>query len=276
MRLHPLTHVISKQLLPVFDKPMIYYPLTTLMWAGVRDILIITTPHDAPAFRQLIGDGSQWGVRIEFAEQPRPDGLAQAFLIGADFVRGHPSCLTLGDNILYGHGLPNALQQTSAQSSSTIFGYAVDDPERYGVIEFDANGRALSIEEKPQRPKSHYAAIGLYFYDDTVVDRARALKPSARGELEITDLNMSYLRDGGLCVERLGRGYAWFDAGTHESLLEAGEFVRVLQSRQGQLIASPEEVAHFMGWISDEQLLQRAEFYGKTNYGRRLRARLTT
>jgi glucose-1-phosphate thymidylyltransferase len=270
-RLHPLTLVTSKQLLPVYDKPMIYYPLSCLMLAGIREVLIITTPQDQAAFRHLLGDGSQWGMRLEYAAQPKPDGLAQAFVIGADFVRGHPSCLILGDNILYGHGLSEVLRQAAErQKGATIFGYWVDDPERYGVIEFDEDKRVLSIEEKPTAPKSNWAAIGLYFYDESVTEVVREVKPSARGEYEITDLNNLYVQQGQLSVERLGRGYAWLDAGTYDSLLEAAEFVRVLQRRQGQLIAAPEEIAFHNGWISGDQLTEQAERFKKTQYGIRL------
>jgi glucose-1-phosphate thymidylyltransferase len=270
-RLHPLTLVTSKQLLPVYDKPMIYYPLSALMLAEIRDVLIITTPQDQAAFRHLLGDGAQWGMRLEYAAQPSPDGLAQAFVIGADFVRGHPSCLILGDNILHGAGLAEKLIGASSQTEgATIFGYAVDDPERYGVIEFDANDRVISIEEKPKQPKSNCAAIGVYFYDETVVERVKQIKPSGRGEYEITDLNNLYVRDGKLSVERLGRGFAWLDAGTYDSLLEAAEFVRVLQHRQGQLIAAPEEIAFTNGWIDGEKLKTQAARYSKTTYGMRL------
>ena len=264
-RLHPLTLVTSKQLLPVYDKPMIYYPLSALMLAGIRDILIITTPQDQPAFKHLLGTGQQWGVRFEYAVQPAPNGLAEAFVIGADFVRGHPSCLILGDNILYGHGLPDALRRAGARSDgATIFSYSVEDPQRYGVIEFDGDDGVLSIEEKPQQPKSSWAAIGVYFYDEAVVDLVKQLKPSARGELEITDLNVLYMRRGRLKVERLGRGFAWFDAGTPDSLLEAAEFVRVLQRRQGQLVCSPDEVAFHNNWIDAEALKALAAQHGKT------------
>jgi glucose-1-phosphate thymidylyltransferase len=270
-RLHPLTLVTSKQLLPVYDKPMIYYPLSCLMLAGIREVLIITTPQDQAAFRHLLGDGSQWGMRLDYAAQPKPDGLAQAFVIGADFVRGHPSCLILGDNILYGHGLSEVLRGANERrQGATIFGYWVDDPERYGVIEFDEGKRVLSIEEKPKAPKSNWAAIGLYFYDESVTEVVKEVKPSARGEYEITDLNNLYVRQGQLSVERLGRGYAWLDAGTYDSLLEAGEFVRVLQRRQGQLIAAPEEIAFHNGWISGDQLTEQAERFKKTQYGMRL------
>lgn len=270
-RLHPLTLVTSKQLLPVYDKPMIYYPLSTLMLADIREILIITTPHDQAAFKHLLGNGSQWGIQLEYAVQPSPDGLAQAFLIGADFLGGAPSCLILGDNLLYGHGLPETLRRANASSGcATIFGYFVDEPERYGVIEFDQAGDVISIEEKPQRPKSSCAAIGIYFYDNDVIDLARSLKPSARGELEITDLHNLYIQQKRLKLERLGRGFAWFDAGTHESLMEAAEFVRVLQHRQGQLISAPEEIAYVNQWISKGDFIQLAMKLGKTKYGSRL------
>lgn len=272
-RLHPLTLVTSKQLLPVYDKPMIYYPLATLMLAGLRDILIITTPEQAPAFQQLLGDGSRWGIALSYAEQPKPDGLAQAFVIGADFIAGNPSCLVLGDNIVYGHGLTERLIAANGQGhGATVFAYHVEDPQRFGVVAYGADGRATSIEEKPARPKSDWAVIGLYFYDATVVDRARSLRPSARGEYEITDLNNSYLADGTLTVEPLGRGFAWFDAGTHASLLEAAEFVRLVQGRQRQLIASPEEIAFASGWITADDLARLANDLGKTEYGRALAA----
>jgi glucose-1-phosphate thymidylyltransferase len=270
-RLHPLTIVTSKQLLPVYDKPMIYYPLTSLMLADIREILIITTPQDQAAFKHLLGDGAQWGMRLEYAVQQKPDGLAQAFVIGADFVRGGPSCLILGDNILYGHGLPEVLRRASTQSNgATIFGYWVDDPERYGVIEFDADDQVRSIEEKPPRPKSNWAAIGLYFYDEHVTDLVKSLKPSPRGEYEITDLNNVYARQGRLAVERLGRGFAWLDAGTYDSLVEAAEFIRVLQRRQGQLIAAPEEIAFNNGWIDAAAFEALARKLSKTQYGLRL------
>ena len=270
-RLHPLTLVTSKQLLPVYDKPMIYYPLSALMLAQIREILIITTPQDQAVFKHLLGDGAQWGMRLDYAVQPSPDGLAQAFVIGADFVRGHPSCLILGDNILYGHGLPEVLRRASERTDgATIFGYWVDDPERYGVIEFDDHKRVLSIEEKPKTPKSNWAAIGLYFYDTSVIDVVKELKPSARGEYEITDLNNLYVRQGRLAVEQLGRGFAWLDAGTYDSLVEAAEFIRVLQRRQGQLIAAPEEIAFHNGWIDPKQLEALAAKVGKTQYGVRL------
>jgi glucose-1-phosphate thymidylyltransferase len=270
-RLHPLTLVTSKQLLPVYDKPMIYYPLSALMLAGIREVLIITTPQDQAAFKHLLGSGEQWGMRLDYAVQPEPNGLAQAFVIGADFVRGHPSCLILGDNIIYGHGLSDVLRGASERTSgATIFGYWVDDPERYGVIEFDEKKQVLSIEEKPKQPKSNWAAIGVYFYDEHVIELAKQLKPSARGEYEITDLNNLYVRQGTLTVEQLGRGYAWLDAGTYDSLLEAAEFIRVLQRRQGQLIAAPEEVAFHNGWIGAEQLKAQAAKFSKAPYGARL------
>ncbi|MEA2876318.1 MAG: glucose-phosphate thymidylyltransferase [Hyphomicrobiales bacterium] len=270
-RLHPLTLVTSKQLLPVYDKPMIYYPMSALMLAGIREVLIITTPQDQPAFKNLLGTGAQWGMKLEYAEQPEPNGLAQAFVIGADFVRGHPSCLILGDNIIHGHGLSDVLRRASDRTSgATIFGYWVDDPERYGVIEFDDNKQVLSIEEKPKQPKSNWAAIGIYFYDEDVVELVKQIKPSARGEYEITDLNNLYVRLGRLSVEQLGRGFAWLDAGTYDSLLEAAEFIRVLQRRQGQLIAAPEEVAFHNGWIGPEELRAQAVRFNKTQYGTRL------
>ena len=270
-RLHPLTLVTSKQLLPVYDKPMIYYPLTTLMLAGIRDILVITTPEQAPAFHQLLGDGSRWGIALSYAEQPKPEGLAQAFVIGADFIGGNPSCLVLGDNIVFGHGLTGRLEAADSRpQGATVFAYHVEDSRRYGVVAFDGTGRATSIEEKPAQPKSDWAVIGLYFYDGTVVERARNLKPSARGEYEITDLNNGYLADGALAVQTLGRGFAWFDAGTHASLLEASEFVRLIQGRQRQLIASPEEIAFAAGWISSDDLARLAHELGKTEYGHAL------
>ncbi len=274
-RLHPLTLSSSKQMLPIYDKPMIYYPLTTLMLAGIKDILIITTPEDQASFKKLLGTGSQWGIRLEYAVQPSPDGLAQAFIIGEDFLEGHPSCLVLGDNLIYGHGLSDVIQQSHARrEGATIFGYRVEDPERYGIVAFDDDGRATSIEEKPAHPKSHWAVIGLYFYDGQAVEIAKGIKPSARGELEITDLNNAYLEQGSLYVERLGRGYTWLDAGTHESLLEAGEFVRVLQSRQGQLIASPEEIAYRQRWIDQPTFEQAAIKLSKTKYGQTLLSQL--
>jgi glucose-1-phosphate thymidylyltransferase len=270
-RLHPLTMVASKQLLPVYDKPMIYYPLAGLMLACIREILIITTPQDQAAFKHLLGTGRQWGVSFDYAEQPIPNGIAQAFVIGADFVRGHKSCLILGDNILYGHGLPEALRRAGERAQgATIFSHWVDDPQRYGVIEFGNDDEVLSIEEKPQNPMSNWAAIGVYFYDEEVTELVKELRPSARGELEITDLNLLYMRRRRLAVERLGRGFAWFDAGTHDSLLEAAEFVRVLQRRQGQLVCSPDEIAFHNGWIDAPQLKELAAGAGKTEYARRL------
>ena len=267
-RLYPLTRVVSKQLLPVYDKPMIFYPLATLMQAGIREILIITTPHEQGMFRQLLGDGSDWGIRLEYAVQPEPEGLAQALIIGEDFVGGTPSCLILGDNIFHGGGLQDVLRRaTEREHGATVFGYWVRDPERYGVVEFDDAYRVLSIEEKPRRPKSHYAVTGLYFYDGRASAFARELKPSARGELEITDLNRRYLDDGSLSVERLGRGYAWLDTGTHESLQQAASFIETIESRQGLKVACPEEIAFMQGWIDAEQVQRLAQPLRKSGYG---------
>lgn len=270
-RLHPITRAISKQLLPVYDKPMIYYPLATLMLAGIREILIINTPHEQAMFQRLLGDGSQWGLDIRYAVQPSPDGLAQAFTIGRDFVDGKPSCLVLGDNIFYGHGFTDRLKRAAAREhGATVFGYWVKDPQRYGVAEFDADGKVVGLEEKPATPKSHYAVTGLYFYDARVCDYAAALQPSPRGELEITDLNRCYLDDGSLHLEQLGRGFAWLDTGTHESLMEAGNYIETIENRQGLKVCCPEEIAHLNGWIDDEQLLGLAAPLAKTGYGQYL------
>jgi glucose-1-phosphate thymidylyltransferase len=267
-RLYPVTQAVSKQLLPVYDKPMVYYPLSILMLAGIREVLVISTPQDLPMYRTLLGDGSQFGIRIEYAEQPRPEGLAQAFIIGREFVNGGPVCLILGDNIFYGHGMVGSLRNAAGRTDgATIFGYFVRDPERYGVIEFDKDGKVLSIEEKPAAPKSNYAAVGLYFYDRQITDIAASIKPSARGELEITAVNNVYRQQGQLKAELLGRGIAWLDTGTPESMLQAGVFVQTVQQRQGLMISCLEEIAYRMGWIDAEQVLRLAEPLKKNHYG---------
>lgn len=267
-RLYPLTMTISKQLLPVYDKPMIFYPLSTLMLAGIKDILIISTPHDLPKFRELLGDGSNYGIKLSYEVQPSPDGLAQAFIIGEKFIDGDSCAMILGDNIFYGNGLSRHLQRAASnENGATIFGYYVDDPERFGIVEFDENGKAISIEEKPKQPKSNYCVTGLYFYDNRVCEFAHQVKPSARGELEITDLNNMYLKDGSLNVITLGRGYAWLDTGTIEALAYAGEFIRVIEKRQGIQVAAIEEIAYRHGWISKDELLASAKKYGKSPYG---------
>jgi len=274
-RLHPMTAVASKQLLPIYDKPMIYYPLSTLMLAGIRDVLVISTPRDVPSFEDLLKDGSQWGMNIRYAVQPKPEGLAQAYVIGADFVGEAPSALILGDNIFYGHGLTELLANAGAKTQgATVFAYHVSDPERYGVVEFDGEMRAVSIEEKPKSPRSNWAVTGLYFYDSQVVDIAAGLRPSARGELEITDVNRAYLERGQLSVEMMGRGYAWLDTGTPDSLIEAADFVRTLEKRQGFKIACPEEIAFDRGFIDAGQLEALASSFGSSNYGQYLRARV--
>jgi glucose-1-phosphate thymidylyltransferase len=271
-RLYPLTMVTSKQLLPIYDKPMVYYPLSTLMLAGIRDILIISTPHDLPNFIKLLGDGSELGIRLSYAEQPSPDGLAQAFIIGESFIGGDSCAMVLGDNIFYGDGLRRHLRNAAQiTQGATVFGYYVDDPERFGVVEFDKDGKAISIEEKPAKPKSNYCVTGLYFYDNRVCELAKKVKPSARGELEITDLNRMYLEEGTLNVITLGRGYAWLDTGTIDALSDASEFVKVIESRQGVKISAPEEIAYINGWIDQQCLLSSAERYGKSAYGAHLR-----
>jgi len=274
-RLHPLTLSVSKQLMPVYDKPLIYYPLSTLMSAGIRDVLVITTPEDLSSFQKLLGDGGQWGIALSYAIQPDPGGLAQAFLIGEEFIGGNSVALVLGDNIYYGHGLARQLRSAAGQENiATVFAYHVNDPERYGVVHFDDNGKALGIEEKPADPRSNYAVTGLYFYDARVVDMAKRLKPSARGELEITDINRLYLEDGSLQVEVLGRGAAWLDTGTHESLLEAAQFVQIIEHRQGLKICCPEEIAYHNGFIDASQIIVLADQLGKSGYGDYLRAML--
>lgn len=272
-RLYPLTKVISKQLMPIYDKPMIYYPLSTLMLAGIKDILVITTPRDSESFRGLLGDGAQWGINISYKVQPSPDGLAQAFIIGEEFINGEGCALILGDNIFYGHDLSKLVKiATQKDDGATIFAYYVKDPERYGIVEFDKNRKAISLEEKPEKPKSNFAVTGLYFYDKNVVEYAKSIKPSARGELEITDLNKIYLEKGNLNVETLGRGYAWLDTGTHESLLQAASFVETVQDRQGLKIACPEEIAYNLGYINKEQLKELAKPLAKNEYGQYLLA----
>lgn len=270
-RLHPATLAISKQLLPIYDKPMVYYSLSTLMLAGIQEILLISTPQDTPRFEQLLGDGSQWGIRLQYAVQPKPEGLAQAFIVGADFIDNQSSALVLGDNVFYGHDFQKLLiNATQRSAGASVFAYHVQDPERYGVAEFDSEGKVISLEEKPARPRSSYAVTGLYFYDDQAVEFARMLKPSARGELEITDLNRLYLEKNSLNVEVMGRGYAWLDTGTHESLLEAGQFIATIEKRQGLKVACPEEIAYRNGWIDARQLERLAEPLSKSGYGKYL------
>jgi glucose-1-phosphate thymidylyltransferase len=271
-RLFPLTLTISKQLLPVFDKPMVYYPLSMLMLAHIREILVISSPEDLPSFKRLLGDGSQWGLRFEYAEQPSPRGLADAFIVGEKFINGEPCCLILGDNIFFGQGLPEKLRQSAQlKNGAIVFAYPVRDPERYGVVEFDENGKAISLEEKPAQPKSRFAVPGLYFYDDKVVELAKTLKPSPRGEIEITDLNRIYLERGELAVQQMGRGTAWLDAGTHESLLQASNFIQAVEERQGIMISCPEEIAYRMGFIDREQFMEAAKKYEGNGYGAYLR-----
>jgi glucose-1-phosphate thymidylyltransferase len=270
-RLHPLTKAISKQILPVYDKPMVYYPLSTLMLAGIKDILVISTPHDLPLFQRLLGDGSQFGINLSYAEQPSPDGLAQAFIIGEEFISDSNVCLILGDNVFYGEGLPDKLKRAAERTDgATVFGYRVKDPERYGVVSFDENNQAIDIVEKPSKPKSNYAVTGLYFYDNSVIEIAKSLKPSPRGELEITDVNSVYLSQKSLHVELLGRGIAWLDMGTHESLLKASTFIEAVENRQGQKVCCPEEIAYRNGWINDEELVKSAESMKKSEYGQYL------
>lgn len=270
-RLYPVTHAVSKQLLPIYDKPMVYHPVSTLMLAGLRDILLISTPTDLPQFQRLLGSGSQFGINIEYAEQPKPEGLAQAFHIGKSFLGGGPACLVLGDNIFYGHGFPDRLRNAAKRTEgATIFGYRVKDPERYGVMEFDKSNRVISLEEKPQHPKSHYAIVGLYFYDNQITDIAAEIKPSARGELEITDVNKVYLERNQLHAELLGRGFAWLDTGTHDSLLQASNYIEALQNRQGLKVACLEEIAYQLGYITADQVLEQANLLGKTDYSKYL------